>query len=61
MALAYTKLSSGKQRVLNMLFVKDMKPEEIAEELHCTVQHVYNQRSLAVKALKKQLMDGDGR
>ena len=44
-----------------MLFVLEMEPEEIARELGCTVQNVYNQRSLALKRLRKALEGGEGR
>lgn len=51
----FDELTQSKKRVLTLLFVCDMTPEEIAKELGCSVQHVYNQRSLALKELRKKL------
>ena len=41
------------------MFVLEMGPEEIANELGCTVQNVYNQRSLALKRICNALKGGD--
>ena len=58
LAKTFAKLPLMRQRILTMLFVEEKKPEEIASELHCSVQHVYNQRSLALKRLRGSLGEG---
>ena len=57
LAEAFRQLPMARQKVLIYLFVEDMYPEEIAELMGCTVQHIYNQRSLAVKKLRKLLSE----
>lgn len=52
---AVSELPEKRREVLEMLFVRDMSPEDIALKLGCTVQHVYNQRSLALKELRAKL------
>lgn len=59
LARAFCNLPIKRQKILEMLFVDQMKPEEIAKELNCTVQHVYNRRSRALKTLRLALMEGD--
>lgn len=58
LAKAFNELPLMRQRILTMLFVEDKKPERIAYELQCSVQHVYNQRSLALKKLRTRLSEG---
>lgn len=58
LAKAFYELPLMRQRILTMLFVEDKKSEEIAAELQCSVQHVYNQRSLALKKLRAMLNEG---
>ena len=55
LARAFSKLSPTRQQILKMLFIEDLQPDEIAEQLNCTLQHVYNQRSLALKVLRELL------
>ena len=55
LALAFSKLSLMRQRILTLLFVEGWKPTEIAGALHCSVQYVYNQRYLALKKLREFL------
>ena len=57
LAEAFRQLPMARQKVLICLFVEEMYPEEIAELMGCTVQHIYNQRSLAVKKLRKLLSE----
>lgn len=52
---AFSKLPNMRKQVLTMLFVQEMTPQEIATKLQCTVQHVYNQRSKAIKTLRELL------
>lgn len=58
LAKLFMKLAPKKRKVLEMLFVHNMEPEEVAEELQCTLQHVYNMRSLALKELKSKMQNG---
>lgn len=60
LAKAFCNLPIKRQKILEMLFIDQMKPEEIAKELNCTVQHVYNRRSSALKTLRLAMMEGDG-
>ncbi len=57
LAAAFRNLPIKRQQILEMLFIEQMKPEEIARELNCTVQHVYNRRSSALKALRIALKE----
>ena len=59
LAVAFANLPAMKKQILTMLFVLEMEPEKIASELGCTVQNVYNQRSLALKRLRKALEGGE--
>ena len=56
LAEAFRELPLMRRRILEMLFVEDLTPSEIAAKLHCSVQHVYNQRSLAIKRLRERLI-----
>lgn len=58
LAKAFAELPLMRQRILTMLFVEEKKPEEIAAQLNCSIQHVYNQRSLALKKLRTMLAKG---
>lgn len=61
LAMAYAELPLMKKEILRLLFVEEKKPIEIAHLLNCSVQHVYNQRFLAVKKIRETLMrEGDG-
>ena len=60
LADAFRELPLMRRRILEMLFVEELSPAEIAAKLHCTVQHVYNQRSLAIKRLRQQMMKERG-
>ena len=39
-------------------YLAELEPGEIAAHLNCSVQHVYNQRSLAIKKLRGKLVEG---
>ena len=56
LAEAFRELLLMRRRILEMLFVEELTPSEIAAKLHCSVQHVYNQRSLAIKRLRERLI-----
>ena len=49
---AYQKLSPHRRKVLELNFIYNLTPEEIADELHCSIGHIYNMRSLALNELK---------
>lgn len=60
LATAFRELPLMRRRILELLFVEELTPTEIAQHLHCSVQHVYNQRSLALKRLRERLLkDGE--
>lgn len=42
-------------KIIKMLFEDEMKPKEIANELHITVSTVYNQKMRGISILKKRL------
>ncbi len=51
----YKMLSPQRRRILELLYVHNCTPEEVAEILHCCVRNVYNQRSLILKDLRKKM------
>lgn len=57
LAAAFRNLPIKRQQILEMLFIEQMKPEEIARVLNCSVQHIYNRRSSALKALRFALKE----
>jgi len=58
LATAFSQLPLMRKEVLRLLFVEELEPLEIATRMNCSVQHVYNQRSLAIKRLRKLLEGG---
>ena len=52
-AKSFSILSVTRQKILTMIYLNDMNPEEIAAKLGCSVQNVYNQTSIALKQLRK--------
>ena len=58
LARAFNDLPLSKREVLRLLFVEELSPDDISRRLKCSIQHVYNQRSLAIKMLRKSLMKG---
>lgn len=62
LAEAFYKLPLMKRKILELLFIECIKPEEIASRLNCSPQYVYNQKFLALKQLRKKLdKGGDGK
>lgn len=55
LAKAFFSLSLQRQHVLTMLFVDEMKPEEIAKVLHCSVNYVHKVKQRALQSLRKML------
>lgn len=51
-------LSEQRQKILTMLFVEERTPKEVAGRIGCSLQHVYKQRSQALKQLRKMLEEG---
>ncbi len=58
LAEAFCQLPLMKQKILTMLFVDNIKPEEISKKLNCSSQYVYNQRYEALKKLRRLLNEG---
>lgn len=58
LANAFSQLPLMRQRILMMLFAEELTPKEIARRMNCSVNHVYNQRSLAIKRLRQLLEEG---
>lgn len=56
-------LDKQAKRILQMLFIEEMKPAEIARILNCTEQYVYDQKYQAIKkfraAKKKEATNND--
>lgn len=63
LAAAYDHFSNTRKRILQMLFIEEMKPAEIARILNCTEQYVYDQKYQAIKkfraAKKKEATNND--
>lgn len=55
LAEAFFSLSLQRQQVLTMLFVDEMKPEEVAKVLHCSVGYIHKARQRALQSLRKML------
>lgn len=51
MGQAFAKLSLTRRKILMLTFVDGFQPDEIARLLGCSVQNVYNERSIALKKL----------
>ena len=49
MGQAFAKLSITRRKILTLTFVDGFQPDEIARLLGCSVQNVYNERSIALK------------
>lgn len=58
LAIAFQTLPLMRRRILTLLFVEQLSPQEIADRLNCSVQYVYNQRSLAIKTLRRIIANG---
>ena len=43
LAEAFSKLPLMRKRILTMLFVENISPDEISKKLNCSPQYVYNQ------------------
>lgn len=54
---AVAKLSPRRKQVIFLMYVQNLTGEEIARELHCSLQQVYNLRSQAIRDLKTFLSE----
>lgn len=55
LSMAFKKLQTSRRRILELMYIRNMCPEEIAAKIGCTLQHVYNLHYLAIKELKSRL------
>lgn len=55
LAEAYAKLPETYQEVLALLVVYGLTPQETASCLGCTVEHVYQRKSRALKRLREMI------
>lgn len=53
--MAFKSLSAPRKEILELIFLRNMTPEDIANELGCSVSYVYNIKSKAIKDLKIKL------
>lgn len=60
LSLVFSKLNLLRRRILTLMFVDGLSPQETADKLHCSVDYVYLQKHRALKALRDQLMEGGG-
>ena len=56
---AFDRLPPAWRDVLVRIYVKKQTADEIAQEQHCTLQTVYNKHSLALRALRNALQEGE--
>ena len=56
--MAMKKLSVKRRKVLELLFIHNFTPDEAASEMQCSIQHIYNMRSLALNDLRGMLEKG---
>lgn len=61
LSAAFSSLSPKKKEVLKLLFFDGLDSEECAKRLGCSVENIYNLRSLALKTLKKQMEEEKNR
>ena len=50
---AFIKLPISRRRILIMLFLEELSPEEVAKRIGCSVNSVYLQRMRAIRELRK--------
>ena len=55
LAKAFAELPIKRQRILEMLFIEEKKPAQIAKELNCSTMYVYDQKRQALQKLRKIL------
>ena len=57
-AEAFHSLPLMRQKVLQLIFIENMEPPEIARRLNCSTKYVYDQQYLALQRLRN-LLGGD--
>lgn len=57
LARAFSELSVERQKLLTLVFLYDLKPEEAAEVLHYSIKKFYNNKYEALKKLRTMLFD----
>lgn len=57
LARAFSELSVERQKLLTLVFLYDLKPEEAAEVLHYSIKQFYNNKYEALKKLRTMLSD----
>ncbi len=57
LARAFSELSVERQKLLTLVFLYDLKPEEAAEVLHYSIKKFYNNKYEALKKLRKMLSE----
>ena len=57
LAKAFNKLSANRKRILIMLYVDRIPPEEIAKEYSYSLRYVYNIKMRAIADLRKQISE----
>ena len=58
LARVFSELPLMRREVLRLLFVEEKTPEEIAQQLQCSVEMVYKQKSRALIKLRAALTEG---
>ncbi len=61
LSAAFSSLTRKQKEVLKLIFLESLNSEEAAKRLGCSVENIYNLRSLALKALKRQMEEGRNR
>lgn len=56
-AEAFMKLPQRRREILELLYIDGLKPIEVSKLLGCSLQHVYNRRSAAIKELRNALSE----
>lgn len=60
LAKAFAELPIKRQRILEMLFIEEKKPHQIAKELNCSEAYIYNEKHRALKKLREVIKkDGE--
>lgn len=57
LANAFSELPLMKREVIKLLYYDELSPKEIADVYGCSLQNVYNQKSLALKILRKIMLE----
>lgn len=58
LAQAFSALPLMRRELLRLLFVEEKTPDEIAKQLHCSLNYVHKQKSRALQKLRAALTEG---